>query len=628
MAIDNNAIYIYRFLSTVWDGLPTKDRVRFAELWKGYEQVLGESYQSLLELGFSNNIDTIPIYHIQRWERYTFKESLAVLEPITFLSRKSLFTPLDLSQNSWIRLRVLPPTELDPVLVPWTDIDCRGADPKKTAIDEIIAAINKAMGYEFATPQYNKTLIQLKAQETTPGTLIQITRYPGLQDGTTEILGIVSKDLPLETPDYPFKYKIASEVRKIPNLQNSIRNQNLLAFFVEGVDFHIDIEKSLIEFRTVPPETLWASTTYRDEKRLYNNYGASIGYWDSKQTPEEYAITVKALWYAYWHGPKPLFIQQALYLMFGLPVAKLDGIINRVTGSTYNNASSGVYAGVTFTADKVGIQGDSIQLVFDGVKDISHVLGVWNSANPSNTASADSPGDRVLQSGVLKLSGGSVAGQGFMEIIYIDGSVNAHALPTDLIWHPYLQPTSFVKQFQPLCNGIMVYDKVTLPNFVESEIGYGFMLDRYALPEATRGPGDTDETKAISMLQEHSYLPQIDVNAFVRPGINIGNVLKFLKNLQPLHKIFQLQVTLITADAKVTLLDGASWDLAIDVSPNLEINQFNSAPLGIKDDYELFGNLNPALDLDSDCAAITESGTIVVRDRFGATLPQYGVVWK
>lgn len=541
--LKDNSTYIYRFLGTLWDGLPTKDRIRFAEMWKGYEQVFAEAYQKLLELGLSNNINTIPTFSIQRWNKYSFKDLLSV--PATFVSRAPIFTPLDLTTKYIVRVGV------DGV---WYDIDCRGEVPKETRLDEIIVAINKATGFEFAAPAYSNTLMELTTATSGASSSIEVERYEDATlDGTTTILGVIERDLPLKVPEYPYKYSIEQHIHKIPTLQDGIRNENITQYYIEGLDFRVSPNDQRIEFIERPVEHLWARSTYLDVHRVYQNYGSTMDIWEPNAPPEQYAKTVKALWFAFWHGPRPAFMERALYLIFNLPSSSDIGIVNRVL------PASGI--------------------------------------SPS-----------------------------IMEIIHIDGTVTAYLLPEDLEWREGIVVGSYVEQFQPLCTGIDVYDKVSLPNFVDTEIGYGFLLDPFALPTATRGPGDTDETKAIQMLQEHTYLPQIDVNAFISPGINLANVMSFLRTIQPLHKTFQFQISLITADAKQTVEDFSYFDIEIDITPNLEINQTNSAPVLLRDAYDLLGVAAPYLDLDSESMAVVESGIIDASDNTGP-LPMYGVVW-
>lgn len=154
-----------------------------------------------------------------------------------------------------------------------------------------------------------------------------------------------------------------------------------------------------------------------------------------------------------------------------------------------------------------------------------------------------------------------------------------------------------VKHFDPLVSGIDVFDKVNSPGFIESEIGREG-IGRFLTEKATRGPGDTDETKALRMLEEYTFLPQISVDAFIFPDINLGNVKIFLDAIKPLNKTYLFQVIVGKFRDPVAFQDSTKLDYDIDITPVVDSNQttfIEAADLLL---YET--NSNAGLDLDSD----------------------------
>lgn len=69
----------------------------------------------------------------------------------------------------------------------------------------------------------------------------------------------------------------------------------------------------------------------------------------------------------------------------------------------------GTHIGVTYTAQYTGVLGNSISLVFDGIKTTDDVRAVWNAANPNNQVEHNGTGSEVLAAGTLNLSGGTTA---------------------------------------------------------------------------------------------------------------------------------------------------------------------------------------------------------------------------
>ena len=70
---------------------------------------------------------------------------------------------------------------------------------------------------------------------------------------------------------------------------------------------------------------------------------------------------------------------------------------------------SAVYGGVTFRANIPGTAGNSIALVFDGIKTVQQVINVWNTAHTDNQVHFVAPetGSSVLAAGTVTLSGGT-----------------------------------------------------------------------------------------------------------------------------------------------------------------------------------------------------------------------------
>jgi len=129
-----------------------------------------------------------------------------------------------------------------------------------------------------------------------------------------------------------------------------------------------------------------------------------------------------------------------------------------------------------------------------------------------------------------------------------------------------------VELFQPLVSGIDVFDKVNYPGFIRTEIDR-VGIQRFLTPAATRGPGDTDETKALTMLEEYTFLPQISVNAFIKPDINIGNIRLFLDAIKPVVKTYLFQVIIGNFRDELVIGDRTAEDFDIDVTPSVDSNE-------------------------------------------------------
>ena len=531
--------YLWRFLGTIWDDLPSKDRNRFSEIWKGQEQVFGDVLQRFYELDQTLNVNKTPVYLTTRWNKYEFSSDNQIIEPAIFESFQDLSLGVNLTEFYLIKLQI---DEDDPII-----IDCRGSSPEKTRIDEIVFKINQAVGFTYCDTIYDNTILRFTTKTEGPKAKLSILNPEDSRDATEIVIGLTAVELPYITPRLSWKFTLPDgKIRMIPSLQDKVRNENLKYYIIEGPDFEVSTTQARIDFIEEPPENLWAKVTYINEEVPYYNFGYLIDYRDPTITPEDYLQNLQGLWFAFWQGPRPDYIKRALYLLFSLPVAVQNGVVTRFIG-----------------------EDDSI-----------------------------------------------------MEVLHSDGQARAYSLPAQLLWQ--VKVGDFVERFQPLVNGIDVFDKTNLPGFVRTELGRA-SLDIFALPEATKGTGeDTDETKALTALEEHTFLPQINVNAFVRPNINIGSILTFIRNIKPLQKAFYFQIIVAVFNEQIKFSERFGFDYNIDITPNLEINQANTTLDEVREDYE--ENDIPQLDLDSDVVFFFERGSMTFEDVSGP-LPQYDVVF-
>lgn len=527
--------YIYRFLSTAWDNLPNKDRDRFAELWKGYEQIWGDVLQDFLELDQAINIENIPVFLTERWNKYEFNAESEQILPAVFTSFQDISLGVNLFTAYELKISI---DGGEPFVV-----DCRGAVPETTSINEVVFRINQAAGFALARGVFENTTIELRTQTTGPASSIEILPTDDPTRNAAELLfGLQDFEIPYKVPFYPYVFSLSDKrVASIPSLQNSIRSENLEYFVIEGPDFQIDRKNSLIRFRERPPEKMWAKVTKVNEDVPFYNFGYLIDYVDQSLPKEDYLLNLQGLWFAFWQGPKPELIRRALYLLFGLPISIRDGVV-----ITKN--------------------------------------------------------DTVIT------------------ILHDDNVIRAYSLPGQLQW--LVELGDYTERFQPLVSGIDVFDKTNLPGFVQTEIGRD-AIQQFALPEATLGSDpNTDESKAIVALEEHTFLPQINVNAFVRQNINVGSIFNFLENIKPLQKDFYFQVIVAIFTEEISLQDLAGFTLNFDVTPNLDLNQTTVTLDGIRQQYE--STELAEYDLDSDALFFGERGSLTFED-FSGPLPQFNV---
>jgi len=500
-------------LGTFWELLPEADKERMGELWQGYEQVFASVYQKFVEADLNISVRDLQQYATERWLPYTFDETTSVAKPAIYTSTQDLYAGCNLSSKFLIKFRI---DGGDPI-----EVDLRGANPSLTTLNEIISKINKAVGFKFASGIFENSVLQLVSPTSGPSSSIDIL-LPSSNDATEFVLGLQEEDLPLHLPKYPFVYRLPySKIVDIPYLQDTVREDSVEVILNNGADYVLD-KSGLITFLQEPPKKpMWAKKTYFDEETPWNNFGFLMDIYGPNEPT--YLSVIQGLWFSFWTGPKPENIKTALYLLFGLPVAKEDSVVSNVTTS-------------------------------------------------------------------------------YIETTSQTGLIRRFNLPLNL--KPIVAVGQSLRRFQPLVDGIEVFDKINLPGFIAGEIGRTG-IQRFLTDTATRGIGDTDETKALSLLEEHTFLPQISVDAFISPDINLGNVKNFLDSIKPLNKTFLFQIIVGTFRDELPFGDRISFDVSIDVTPNLDSNETTFCLEQDLTDYE--STENAGLNMDSYGVAMQES---------------------
>jgi hypothetical protein len=193
-------------------------------------------------------------------------------------------------------------------------------------------------------------------------------------------------------------------------------------------------------------------------------------------------------------------------------------------------------------------------------------------------------------------------------LTYNDGSTETFTIPTNL--NAIVTPGQAVAKFQPLVDGITVLDKINTPGFLRNQVGLPGVLP-FLTEQATLGSDpSTDQYKALYTIEQNSYLPQISVDAFINPDINFGNIQTFLRNIQPKSRTYIFQILVGNFTDQMSFTEGLEFDIAFDVTPNVDSNQNTWAQESELIDAET--NPNTGIVLDSDVIGFYEFAEIDV----------------
>lgn len=205
-------------------------------------------------------------------------------------------------------------------------------------------------------------------------------------------------------------------------------------------------------------------------------------------------------------------------------------------------------------------------------------------------------------------------------VTYTAGESQVFEIPTGLT--AIVAVGDSVEKFSPLVSGIDVFDKTNYPGFITEEVGRSG-IQRYLTENASLGFGDdSDETKALTLLEENIFVPQFSVDTFISPDINLGNVKLFLDAIKPLSKTYLFQVIIGRFTEPLGLKEKNTYHGHIRVDSSFDLNETTLLPPADLLLYET--EENPGLDLDPHGILLGERTDIEVTS-FGSLIDSFSI---
>lgn len=609
-AVSVSASFLWRFLDDAWDLLPTDDRQLFESYWRGFLQLGAELESKSIEASLSPIIETVPVFLTERWDRYVMDESscdylqkaetltLSVSAPARLGEETALYDTLVLGAASGqlmhqesmeffdgsirqlrygelvantvsVRLGSLEFTSGYDYVVNLVDGSVQALDGGRLPVDQVVlvtyahAAYTRGLDYEIdetraevrvldgstiadgtrvaATYTYNATAtVPLQSASGVIGgeltSLVDVscdfsallpertlTILAGPNQGSYAVVGIVGANELEVSPPFPAAQAdggVAYSIDAFPHGQRI--SQNIVS---------IPTLQDLID---EPNLVLQEGVDYVIARGILASRAAfpmmTIGPTEDRR---------RAMW-----AERTLVDRETPYRNFGVLID-----FYRANSTAYKQALQGLW--YTF----------------------------WTGSTPENLRR----GLHILLGLPYARSAGAVVSlvpptagaSGTVQIQDARGQVLSYTLPSAL--EPTVGLGQSVGRFAPLCTGVTIIDRNSEPGFVANRLGRAGIA-RFLTSKASRGPGDTDETKALQLLEHHLFVPQILTDALTSL-INVQELLTFLVNMKPkwTELVFSFLIETeerVSLDAADETIDAA---VTIDASTTVGSNESNRA---------------------------------------------------
>jgi hypothetical protein len=596
-----SASFLWRFLDDVWDLLPSEDRQLFESYWKAQLQIAANLEQKAVEASLSNEISEVPVFLTERWNRFVMDEgtcdlftqtdSIALTSTTAFsLSRETVFyDTLAVSNGSG----QIPYDET----MQFFDGSIRGLRYGKI----IAGTVSVWLGTQEYT-QNRDYAVNLEE-----GTI------QALDDGRIPTNELVTINYQHEEYTKDLDYTLDEVRHKIARTANSaIPNGGTVA-----VNYTYNATSTLQLEGDKGSVTLTSLTdTTKDFSGLLPNRtltiksGPNAGTYSInsvvgsdtiqiaelfvqiQETDVEYSINT------FPHGTRiDSNIVSVPYLqdLVGEPTELLiEGIDYRVSGGILairtpfplsalgqeSDRLRQVWAETTSVDKETPYRNFGVLIDFYRANSEAYKLalqGLWYTFWTGSTPGNLQRGLHILLGLPFARRAGTVtlvdtdAAQ--IDITEDSGRVISYTIPSGL--DPVIARDDVVARFDKLTTGVQIIDRNNTPGFVASHLGRSG-ISRYLTDNASRGVGNTDETKALTLLEHHLYLPQVLVEA-IEQRVNVVELVTFLENMKPNWTSYVFSFA-VSEEEEISLSDESiDFDMSLDLTTTVDNNELNKS---------------------------------------------------
>ena len=593
--------FLWRFLEDVWDLLPTQDRELFEAYWSGLLQVASNLEQKTLEAALSDEVAKVPVFLTESWNRFLLNEDSCDLFDAadTLILSGFLESSLTYESGLYDTLTVsLPSGRI------WYEetVLFFDAEPKTLRYGKVIeGTISVTLaGFEFTEGRdyvVNRTLGTVQALDDGRILLEDLTtvRYQheeytqGLDYDLNELTAKISR---LSSTDISDGATVAvhytyNGTATLP-MSSSSGSVNGATLIDETKDF-----STLLPNRTLIVLSGSNAGTYTVNAVVSATELQIAGVFPSVQTsavvyqlnafPHGIKVTKATASIPHMQNlvdsPTSVMVENVDYEVVGgilsvrsaFPLATIGPTETRerqMWAETTKLDKETPYRNFGVLIDFYRTNSEEYKLALQGLW-----YAFWTGSTPGNLMR----GLHILLGLPYARKAGTVTRvdttAAAIDITDPRGQVITYSIPIGLV--PVVDRFDEVDRFAKLTNGVEIIDKNNSPGFVELRLGRNG-IQRFLTDNASTGAGNTDETKALVLLEAHLFIAQV-LTEVIAARVNVDELVTFLDNMKPNHTehVFAFAVT---EDEGVSISEETPTpSIAIDLTTTVGNNQWNQA---------------------------------------------------
>lgn len=596
-----SSAFLWRFLDDVWDLLPTEDRRLFETYWSAQLQVAANLEQKTIEAALSDQLSTVPIYLTERWNRYAMDDESCDLFEQTDQLLLTMTTPTPMTKNTAF-YDTLAVTSSSGQILHEEVVVFFDEQPKRLRYGKIIPGMISVWNGSYEFTQNRDYAVNLQE-----GTIQALPdgRIPAIDSITvrywhreyTRDLDYTVNEVAASITRTAASSIASGEVVTVSYTYNgtaSIPLQGSTGSIAGSVLTDLSVNFGAV----VPGQKLVVlsgvnANTYTVGAVLGATTLAVVeGFAADQETDVKYTID------AFPHGIKiprqvvsipvlrDLVDEPNVVLVEGVDYLIQEGILScRVSfplagQGPRNERKRQMWAEVTKIDNETPYRNFGVLIDFYRKNSEAYKLalqGLWYAFWTGSTPGNLQRGLHILLGLPFAKKPGTVTrvdiDLGKIDIVTAQGQVLTYTIPAGL--DPIVAVGDVVSRFDSLTTGVSIIDRNNEPGFVEARLGRAGVA-RFLTDKATRGAGDTDETKALKLLEHHLFIPQVLTEALVQ-RVNVAEIVTFLDNMKPKWTEYVFSISSDQTEGLEISESLEENDLAIDLSTTVDNNAWNQS---------------------------------------------------
>jgi hypothetical protein len=557
--------FLWRFLDDVWDLLPTEDRTLFEAYWSAQIQVVGNLHQKALEASLSNAVLDVPIFLTERWNRYAMDDTSCDLFTATETLTLTGTSPVSLARETAFYDTFVLSTASGKIFqseaVQFFDGSMRplryGSILKGTVSVKIASleytenfdyAVNYVMGTiqglpggrlptnQVATVAYTHADYKRGLDYEIDEAASTVARLVGsaIASGNSVVVGYTYNNTPtllLEGANGAVLSDLTTFSDEGANLVSLLPARTLTILSGPNAG-------SYVVNAVLSPTTVQIAGVFLQAQAGGISY--TINAFPHGQRVDRRAVSIPVL--------QERVDDATLVLTENADFRVKDGVLAtrsafpmQVLGPTQSRARV-MWAEQTKLNAETPYRNFGVLIDFYRENSEAYKLalqGLWYAFWTGSTPGNLQRGLHILlglpfakKAGtVLAATAPTLSTTGTVIIQDARGQRLVYTIPQGLELADGLRAGTEVARFVALSTGVKIIDRNNEPGFVAARLGRAGIA-QFLTSKATRGSGNTDETKALTLLEHHLFLPQILAEA-VTSRLNVAEFVTFLDNMKP-----------------------------------------------------------------------------------------------